>query len=531
MAIDLSTTARLMAAIRMVVNGGSSASQTIPAVCTRVDNDGTAWVRAIGSDEDTPVDGASIAVVEAGDWVNLDVREGSATIVGNVSNPSVGNVQLERVSAASERMGKALEAGIDTAHNIADAAQSVASAINQHFWTDTDGVHVTQVSQEEWQDYEGTNYQSGQNVLINSLGQLFRDGLNNLLTMTTESGARALAIWDGTGNAASNVLASFGEVVRIGKSAAMHVLIDSDSIDMMSGAQLLTSIIGVNANNIVGGRMLFNGGSKVDGTYNYEGTSYASRELHMDAGNGSNNVASSVAMRALTSGNASDIPYVSVESDGSITGRSTSSRFFKLAKTGVAATLVAPSADMTYGEYDSEIQLRLPSSTSARVRVASSTSETNVYNDHVTIKDSSFTGYAYPDRVIVNGDGGSVSLRIGNTYEGVYDDDNSVWIIGKNKTTGAIQVNGQAMPVIKRGTVGQTNTVTAGSYKDVSVSFNYTYGSAPTVVVGLNSNSTSSDLGQCSVSVAAVTTTGFTARLFNNSSSDRSPGFYWIAVW
>ena len=86
------------------------------------------------------------------------------------------------------------------------------------------------------------------------------------------------------------------------------------------------------------------------------------------------------------------------------------------------------------------------------------------------------------------------------------------------------------VPGIRRGVVGQTNSVSAGGYKDVSVSFGHTYSSAPTVVVGLNSSSTSSDLGQCSVSVASVNTTGFTARLFNNSGTNRSPGFYWIAI-
>ena len=90
------------------------------------------------------------------------------------------------------------------AAEIANAAQEVAEATNQHFFDDDNGIHVTEATQEEW-DASHT----GANVLINSIGQLFRDGLNNLLTLTTENGARALTIWDGLGNTASNILARF----------------------------------------------------------------------------------------------------------------------------------------------------------------------------------------------------------------------------------------------------------------------------------------------------------------------------------
>jgi len=102
--------------------------------------------------------------------------------------------------------GDRQNAAIAAAHAIANAAQAVAEAVNQHFWHDDNGAHVTEATQEEWEQS-----QSGPNSLWNSLGMLFRDGLNNLLTLTTEDGARALTIWNGLGNAASNVLASFSE--------------------------------------------------------------------------------------------------------------------------------------------------------------------------------------------------------------------------------------------------------------------------------------------------------------------------------
>lgn len=105
-----------------------------------------------------------------------------------------------------------------SAAETAEAAQEVAEATNQHFFADDNGIHVTEATQEDWD----TNH-TGANVLINSIGQLFRDGLNNLLTLTTQDGARSLAIWDGIGNNAENVLAQFStDGARIGAESSTH---------------------------------------------------------------------------------------------------------------------------------------------------------------------------------------------------------------------------------------------------------------------------------------------------------------------
>ena len=187
------------------------------ATVTRVDPDGTAWVRMAGSDIDTPVNGIMTASVKAGDVIQCSIDGTALSITGNASDPAVGASKASQIVNAVVRP---VSVAVGTAHGIAKAAEKVASAINQHFWADTSGVHVTQATQEEWE-----SQQSGPNVLINSLGQLFRDGLNNLLTITTESGARALTIWDGAGNAAANVLASFSaDLVELGRNSASAVI-------------------------------------------------------------------------------------------------------------------------------------------------------------------------------------------------------------------------------------------------------------------------------------------------------------------
>lgn len=106
--------------------------------------------------------------VSAGDDVIVTLMGGSATKTPMVTS-----------SAGS---GDRMRALVNAAQTVADAAQAVAEAVNQHFFSDTNGIHVTEVTQEEWDESP-----TGANVLINSIGQLFRDGLNNLLALLASS--------------------------------------------------------------------------------------------------------------------------------------------------------------------------------------------------------------------------------------------------------------------------------------------------------------------------------------------------------
>lgn len=173
------------------------------ATVTRIDADGTTWVTT-GDGGEAPA-GSAAAGVSVGDTVTLEWDGAAMGIRSNVSNPAPAGSVVRRAVARAQ--------------GVADAAQRVADAVNQHFFADTSGIHVTEATQEEWD----TSH-SGANVLINSVGQLFRDGLNNLLTLTTENGARALTIWDGLGNAAANVRAVFGENIVLGGAGGSHMV-------------------------------------------------------------------------------------------------------------------------------------------------------------------------------------------------------------------------------------------------------------------------------------------------------------------
>ena len=182
------------------------------ATVTRIDADGTTWVTT-GDGGEAPAASAA-AGVSVGDTVMLEWDGAAMGIRGNVSNPSPAGSVVRRAVARAQ--------------GVADAAQRVADAVNQHFFADTSGIHVTEATQEEWDASH-----AGANVLINSVGQLFRDGLNNLLTLTTENGARALTVWDGLGNAASNVRAIIGETITLGGTSESHVVVSQDAITML----------------------------------------------------------------------------------------------------------------------------------------------------------------------------------------------------------------------------------------------------------------------------------------------------------
>lgn len=74
------------------------------------------------------------------------------------------------------------------------------------------------------------------------------------------------------------------------------------------------------------------------------------------------------------------------------------------------------------------------------------------------------------------------------------------------------------------------SSIATNSYADKSVSFGKTFASAPNVVACLSTSGTAGNIGNVSVSVFNITTTGCTIRVFNNRGGSLSPAIEWIAV-
>lgn len=169
------------------------------------------------ADIDTP-DGYALlevptsASVTAGDSVVLTVQGNKPTDAGNIG-------WGDRVNAAAA-----------AAATLAQEAKDIADAIGQYAWNDANGTHV---STEEGVA-EGTR-----NILLNSYGILLRAAANYLAALS-QSG---IAFYDGQGNAAANILASFGASgAQIGPEGQTHLLIDSDTVDVVdeNGDTLMT---------------------------------------------------------------------------------------------------------------------------------------------------------------------------------------------------------------------------------------------------------------------------------------------------
>jgi len=160
-----------------------------------------------------------------------------------VTVPAVGSVKAGETpvvsmgfggaaAIASAGWGDAVEAAIDAAQNAADEAAQVANATGQHFWPGDDGIHVTEVTKEAWEQSA-----AGHNILINSLGLLLRTALSNLVSITRS----AVAFFDGLGNDPANVVAQFGkDGARVGKVGEPHVDITAGDMAFYDGRGLLS---------------------------------------------------------------------------------------------------------------------------------------------------------------------------------------------------------------------------------------------------------------------------------------------------
>lgn len=133
-----------------------------------------------------------------------NVRAGDSVVVIAVGGGTLREPMVVSSSGAGDRQQEQI-----------DAAEEVANATAQHFWYDSNGAHVST---------EAGEAEGEQNSLWNSLGMLFRRGANNLLALVTGTSPGVL-IYDGTGNAAANKVASFAaNLIELGISSANAII-------------------------------------------------------------------------------------------------------------------------------------------------------------------------------------------------------------------------------------------------------------------------------------------------------------------
>lgn len=102
---------------------------------------------------------------------------------------------------------------------------------------------------------------------------------------------------------------------------------------------------------------------------------------------------------------------------------------------------------------------------------------------------------------------------------------NSGWYSGSENWVKSLDENS-----VQYGTI-TSGSISANSYRDVTVTFPKAFTKAPYVSLQIISASTSADLGSFTAAImSSPTATGFTARIFNDTSSSRSPAVLWMAV-
>jgi len=164
---------------------------------TRVE-DGVAWVRFAGSEVgDTPVR-MNIDCKE-GDVVQVRSSDGKAWIVGNQSAPPTDDSKAKEVEQKTEKFAERIK----SVEKVAGDAEEVANAVNQKVWSDEAGLHIADGNQDAAAE---------RNSIWNSLGMLFRKGLNPILGILTGDNPR-VAIYDGQGSGEEHEVASFGKEI------------------------------------------------------------------------------------------------------------------------------------------------------------------------------------------------------------------------------------------------------------------------------------------------------------------------------
>lgn len=143
--------------------------------------------------------------------------------------------RLNILEQDSENLNEAIDnisTNVEGASTISSDALDIAQATGQHFWTDENGVHISN---------EEGNAEGERNSLWNSLGMLFRKGANYITAILTGGadgdGEKGIAVFDGNGNDDSNVVAKFTDRgSTIGQANNGQLILESDSLTLLDKA-------------------------------------------------------------------------------------------------------------------------------------------------------------------------------------------------------------------------------------------------------------------------------------------------------
>lgn len=471
----------LFKALYQANNKGTSGYDTTAEV-VRVEGD-TVWVHIAGGVDETPVKKTIDAV--KGDTVQLRVSGGTAWIVGNESKPPTD----DRVANVAQKTAENADLKAILAKKTADEASKVAT--NYIDFTEEDGLTVGHKSLEskvnisgggvKLYDEEGkvgTEIKSGEAVFgaedTNRL-TLTEDGI----ALTDLNGVEVLS----TGIADSAEQATVREIVNSSEYKLKH-------------------------NPNVGSRITWTVITHIGGTHT-QYTFYFTQGVPNHWG----------------SGNLGTVYYDGDKTFTGFLGNNTNTLTYTSTLTPLFVTFGTRTASEVIANQDVQYPQGKYSMTFGKELIA----------EHFQIamgqaNDVDENGdYAFIfGNGVINSNPSIAPIRsnaMAMDWEGNVRLKGDVYVGCNGDSTGGRKVTSQA-----QGQVLTVSGVTSQSYKDYAVTFPTPYASTPLVVAGLAGTLTAYGMGMVSVAVNNVTTTGFTARVYNASSNDRNVTFRYIAI-
>ena len=516
------------------------------ATVTRVDG-GTVYVHIPGGVDETPIDKTINA--NPGDIVQIRVANGRAWATGNASAPptddKVANLANSTATTAKQTAGVAQKtAGV--AKETAEQAAADVREQKEYFWHDDVGAHVLSDTDE----VSGLRYRTD----LKGAGQeIFEiDGQNEEL------------------------VAKFGaDGAVVGRDSRMEITgagiegFDVDGMSTLAISQSATPTTGTVTMEKVRFRdAAWNQTVIIETDLSEIPANVTTIKLNKDSDYQRN-------VLEITTGRSPYImPSAATASSGmskkaNSGGQATRARFSLNTMTitrGTAQTVTAY-AEVTLSNNASlrlDVERKyIPSTDTLKTTISTTTQSPGTVESHIRyIQDFTYTRSLYaPDfrfgtrstgdpggfsfssgeelrarysgQTVVgrfNADLKESAFEVGNGTSGARSNAFDVDWLGNTNASGTITDGyGNSIPRTDHGlTEGvQTN---ANSYKDLTVPFNKTFSSVPTVVCSIYSTATAGALGSVSVSAINITTTGFTARVFNAGSSPRTPAVSWIAI-
>lgn len=127
--------------------------------------------------------------------VSDEVADIGQVLYFDLSNMSTGDtISIANLKIEAGALATPWRASLDEVRTMAAEAQRIAEGVNEHFWYNSTGAHVTEVTQEEYEQSPST---AGGNVLITSQGMAVRDGTTELASF---SGSQAQVGESGSGH-------------------------------------------------------------------------------------------------------------------------------------------------------------------------------------------------------------------------------------------------------------------------------------------------------------------------------------------